>query len=214
MSGAAPSTRAPRQHGFTLIELLVAISLMAVLAVLGWRGLDSVLRSRERVVEASDSLRGLTVGFAQIDEDLRRAWPVRLLNLPVPVIGFAEEGDEGTPAMQLVRELPPASGPTQVQRVVYRLRDGVFERGFAPWTLPSGDRQVGASEAVLLWQPLLSGVTRVQMRAWIGGRGWVPAGALVPRGGAAASILQLTGLEVIVERGSGERYLRIFAVKD
>lgn len=38
---------ASRQQGFTLIELLVAITLMAVMAGLGWRGLDGLMRSRD-----------------------------------------------------------------------------------------------------------------------------------------------------------------------
>ena len=70
--------RAPRHRGFTLLELLIAIALMALLAVLGWRGLDSVLRSRERIAANSDDLRGLSVAFSQLDEDLRRSWVVRL----------------------------------------------------------------------------------------------------------------------------------------
>jgi general secretion pathway protein J len=203
-----------RQTGFTLIELLIAISLMAVLAVLGWRGLDSVLMSRERIVAASDSLRGLTVGFAQIDEDLRRAWPVRLMNLPVPVIGFVEQGTEGPPAMQLFRELPPGSGPSQVQRVVYRLRDGVFERGFLPWVTPTAGAPSAINEEAVIWQPLLSGVTRLQMRAWVAGQGWLPASGLAPRGGGAPRNVPVTGLEVLVERGPSERIVRVFAVKD
>ena len=36
-----------RQRGFTLIELLIAITLMAVLAGLSWRGLDSLMRTRD-----------------------------------------------------------------------------------------------------------------------------------------------------------------------
>ena len=36
-----------KQKGFTLIELLIAITLMAVLAGLSWRGLDSLMRSRD-----------------------------------------------------------------------------------------------------------------------------------------------------------------------
>ena len=43
------------EAGFTLLELLIAVSLMAVLAVLGWRGLESVLTTRDRIVRASDA---------------------------------------------------------------------------------------------------------------------------------------------------------------
>ena len=59
----ATSRRAGRVRGFTLIELLVACALMAVLALLSWRGLDSILQTRERLVVASDELRSLTLAF-------------------------------------------------------------------------------------------------------------------------------------------------------
>ncbi|MGE0072697.1 MAG: type II secretion system protein J, partial [Thiomonas sp.] len=36
-----------RPAGFTLIELLVAVTILAVVAALGWRGLDTVARSRD-----------------------------------------------------------------------------------------------------------------------------------------------------------------------
>ena len=38
---------ARRAHGFPLVEVLVALSLMAVLALLSWRGLASMLRTRD-----------------------------------------------------------------------------------------------------------------------------------------------------------------------
>ena len=35
-----------RQRGFTLVELLVALMVMALLAVLSWRGLDGMTRAQ------------------------------------------------------------------------------------------------------------------------------------------------------------------------
>ena len=32
--------------GFTLVEVLVAISVMAIMALMAWRGMDSMLRTR------------------------------------------------------------------------------------------------------------------------------------------------------------------------
>ena len=213
--------------GFTLLELLIAISLMAVLAVLGWRGLDSVLASRERISQASDEVRALSVSFTQMDEDLRRSWPVRLLNLPQPPVAFVADGANEQPALVLVRELPPGSGGSQLQRVSYRLRDGVFERGFLPLVSPaqgggsgstadgSGASTGATTEAQFTWQPLMSGVRGLQMRGWIAGQGWVPAAALTSRTGATALATgMVTGVEVSIEWRDGERVVRIFPVKD
>jgi general secretion pathway protein J len=46
-------------QGFTLIELLVAISLMALMTVLSWRGVDGISRSQERLQRRADD--GLTL---------------------------------------------------------------------------------------------------------------------------------------------------------
>ena len=43
-----------RQGGFTLIELMVAISIMALMAVLSWRGLDGMTRAQALTSQRSD----------------------------------------------------------------------------------------------------------------------------------------------------------------
>lgn len=166
-----------RSRGFTLLELLVAAALLSVLAVLSWRGMDSVLRGRDRIVSASDDLRAMTVTLTQMEEDLRRSWPIRLLGLPEPAIAFSIGTDREPPALGLLRETRGADA-VQVQRVMYRLREGVFERGFSLWAAPSpdGERQVPA--VPFTWQPLLHDVQAVQFRGWVQGRGWLPASAL------------------------------------
>jgi general secretion pathway protein J len=57
-------------RGFTLIELLVAISLMALMTVLSWRGLDGVSRSQIRLQEQSDDVLALQATLAQWGADL------------------------------------------------------------------------------------------------------------------------------------------------
>ena len=59
-----------RLHGFTLIELLVAISIMAVMAVLSWRGLDGMTRAQAQTQQRSDELLTLQAGLAQWAADL------------------------------------------------------------------------------------------------------------------------------------------------
>ncbi|NLD68995.1 MAG: prepilin-type N-terminal cleavage/methylation domain-containing protein [Limnobacter sp.] len=224
--------------GFTILELLVAVTLLAVLAVLSWRGMAAVINGRDAIVERSDELRMLTTAMSQMEEDLRRSWPVRLLGLAQPTIGFSLGTDREPPALQLLREAG-GEGPTQVQNVSWRLRDGVLERGFSAWMLPLPD-----SEAVvapeLTWQPLAAGVEALEFRGWLAGRGWIPAPTLateqardlaadaaargapggVPggsEGGGGAPQLPgratITGVEMTMVR-NGERILRVFAVAD
>jgi general secretion pathway protein J len=193
--GRNPAPR--RARGFTLIELLIAAALLAVLAVLSWRGLDAVLASRKQIVAASDELRALMVAFSQLDEDLRRSWPVRLLKLQTPSIGFTVSGEQAVATLELLRESGGATEATQLQRVAWRLRDGRIERGFGAWsavpgaggtagsaTVPAsfgaGGGPSGADAAAggLIWQPVLVGVASMQMQGWVAGQGWISAEAL------------------------------------
>ena len=59
-----------RANGFTLIELLVAITIMALLAVLSWRGLDGMARATTQTSQRVDEVLTLQVGLAQWKVDL------------------------------------------------------------------------------------------------------------------------------------------------
>jgi general secretion pathway protein J len=58
-------------HGFTLIELMVALFVMALMAVLGWQGLDGMVRTQARTQERADAVLSLQVGLAQWNGDLQ-----------------------------------------------------------------------------------------------------------------------------------------------
>ena len=91
-----------RPHGFTLIELLVAITIMAVLAVLSWRGLDGMSRAREQAAIRGDEVLALQAGLAQWGTDLDSItarphttpldWDGRALRLTRRSSGAASEG--------------------------------------------------------------------------------------------------------------------------
>lgn len=61
--------RAP--SGFTLVELLVAISVMAVLALLSWRGIEGLSRTQQSVSARMDQVAILQTGLAQWNADLQ-----------------------------------------------------------------------------------------------------------------------------------------------
>ena len=48
-----------RAAGFTLLELLLALSAMALMAVLGWRGLDAMARSQSALDRHADQVLAL-----------------------------------------------------------------------------------------------------------------------------------------------------------
>lgn len=72
-AGAGVAVRSQRSvlpRGFTLIELLVAISVMSLLAVLSWRGLDGMARAQAQTSLRADQVLTLQAGLAQWKIDL------------------------------------------------------------------------------------------------------------------------------------------------
>lgn len=59
-----------RPRGFTLIELLVALSVMALLALLSWRGIDGMVRVQDDMRTRMDGVVSLQTGLAQWAADL------------------------------------------------------------------------------------------------------------------------------------------------
>lgn len=59
-----------QQRGFTLIELLIAITLMAVLAGMSWRGLDTLARTRESTQARIQKVAVVQTVLAQWQADL------------------------------------------------------------------------------------------------------------------------------------------------
>ena len=63
-------TQTSISRGFTLVELLVALFALALLAVLGWRGLDGMVRAQSQLQARADQVLALQVGLAQWTADL------------------------------------------------------------------------------------------------------------------------------------------------
>ena len=68
--GAAPVSQRSHSRGFTLIELLVAISVMALIALLSWRGLDGMVRAQESTRQRADEMLVLQAALGQWGTDL------------------------------------------------------------------------------------------------------------------------------------------------
>ena len=59
-----------RIHGFTLVELLVALGVMALMAILGWRGLDGLSRAQAAAQTRSDEVLTVQAALGQWNADL------------------------------------------------------------------------------------------------------------------------------------------------
>lgn len=68
------------QRGFTLIELLIALTLMAIMAGMSWRGLDGLLRTRHATQTHVDQIAVVQTVLAQWQADLDAMQAVPTLN--------------------------------------------------------------------------------------------------------------------------------------
>ena len=86
MAVQRPAGVPERIGGFTLIELLVAITIMALMAVLSWRGLDGMTRAQSQTSQRADEVLTLQAGLAQwkVDLDALTQTPVPGLPLHAP----------------------------------------------------------------------------------------------------------------------------------
>jgi general secretion pathway protein J len=160
-----------RYSGFTLIELLVAITILAIVAVLGWRGLDSIVRARVALTGDLEQTRGMQLAFAQLQSDCEHI--IAAANLNGHAVLAAQAG-----RLTLVRSVFADNQPSRVQVVTYRLVDGVLSRRESAatrdlreldqfWTAAIGD-----TDQV---QPVVlqSGLSTMAMRLWAAdGAGW------------------------------------------
>ena len=191
--------RPQRSAGFTLIELLVAIGILAMVAVLGWRGLDSIVRSREVLNAQLEQSRGMQLTFAQMQSDCDHLAGASSVNAATNTLlnGRANLSAE-TDRLILVRQAASEQQPQQLQVVTYRLIGGVLTRRES-----NGTRDLAVLDT--LWQAarddtdtsnadvaLMHGVDSMVMRGWSNGA-WnvLTAGATIST--------QVPGLEVTLQ---------------
>jgi len=210
-----------RASGFTLIELLVAIAIMAVIAVLSWRGLDQIIRGRQTITNAMEDERVFAQLFDQMRIDARQA---------------ASDDESGQPAvslaggaLQIVRQMSlPGSAP-RLQVVRYRVTEGRVIRYASPPLANVGDlRAASRGTEGEGWSavPLMGGVGAISARLYVPRVGWTTQmkdvqGAIteadnnlkVPQLGNAPLPRSVTGLEVSVGAKSLARPItRVFLV--
>ena len=196
-----------KHRGFTLIELLVAISIMAIVAVLGWRGLDTIIRSRVALNEELEQTRGLQLAFAQMQSDTGHI--AKMEDLGKRPVLSVQPG-----RLTMVRMVFAENQPSRAQVIAYRVDGGVLTRREsiatrelreldAAWIAALGDTADVPAVA------LHTGVESIAIRSWVD-REWRTAGAEGGTGLGGATIPP-TGLEVSLRlRDRPENLIKIF----
>ena len=143
--------------GFTLVEVLVALVIMAVVAAMGWQGVDGMVRAREIGSAASERTLRLAAVVGQWEQDLAAVYDspqVPGLSFDGASVRIARRTDDG------------------VQLVVWSLREGLWRRWPGPVSRRSGELQQAwlASQQLQGGEPgqlqLLDGVTDWQIYFW------------------------------------------------
>jgi len=160
--------------------VLVALLIMAILAAMGWQGIDGMVRAREASQGAAERTLRLTTLIAQWEQDLSALYD----SAAVPAINF----DGAT--LRLVRR-----GAAGAQVVAWSLREGIWRRWHSPVVVTSVELQQAwlASQQLIGDEPtqvtLLDQVSDWQLYFYRG-NAWSNAqssGDLVPAGPAGAA---------------------------
>jgi len=201
--------------GLTLVELLVAISVLGFVAVLGWRGLDSIVRARIALNSDLEQTRGIQLAFAQMQNDCEHLIdPSELPNrMPLAI---------GQERLTLVRRVFADNQPPRLKVISYRVTDGMLSRSESIatrdlreldrlWLAATNDTVTDISDtnqAVVLQ----SNVATMAMRLWVNS-GWQAGAPAAPAAPAGSAVLlpAITGMEVTMQlRGHKTGMLKIF----
>jgi len=198
-----------RGRGFTLLELLVAISVLAIIAVIAWRGLDSLAATRARLEPEADNARALVACFGQLERDAQQVASPSLFALrlrPVQVL----VGDAGTALVFTRIAAPQPDRAISLQTVTYQVVDGVLVRRANPPTRINDPTQNVTAEQIETAR-LLTGVSAIHVRVWQVNQGWVAPASVAPQTLPGIAAPPPAGVEIVITR-DGQDYRRVLLV--
>jgi len=193
-------------RGFTLLEILVALIIFGLMSVMAYRGLTSVLQSRDHLAQENRKWRAVAMLFARIEQDLNQ-----LANRPVrdsndlnaaPFVAQAVLRGEHEAMLSFTRmgyadQAGALAGPL---RSGYRLRGETVEQLL--WPAPDA-----APRAVPAVNGLLDNVSVLEFQYLDASGAWHTQWPL-----AGSNNVFPAALQVVLGLKSGERIVRLFAL--
>ncbi|MDN7590317.1 PulJ/GspJ family protein [Burkholderia seminalis] len=160
------------QRGFTLIEMLVAIALLAVIALLSWRGLDATIRGRDDIASNLAQTRLLGRYFSQLQFDL--------VNLVTADEVFGPPLRIRPNELVMVRHLGVGGGPAQMQVVRYQLKGRDLVRSASQPLASLADVEDALQHMDAFARVVVSNDARtLQLSVWIPPSGWTTSQAVI-----------------------------------
>jgi general secretion pathway protein J len=103
-----------RPSGFTLIEVLVALTILAILSAMAFRGIDALMHAKDAALTATDRTLKLNTGMSQFEYDVSQIVNSKVLPQPVMFDGAT---------LRIARRTPDG-----IQLVLWTLQDRRWQR--------------------------------------------------------------------------------------
>jgi general secretion pathway protein J len=145
--------------GFTLIELMVAVAVMALLAMLSWRGLDGMTRVQSQTQTQTDGVLALQAGLSQWQTDLDA-----LVELP-QVPGVTTLDFDGQ-VLRLTRRYMEQKSTSQVSN------DTSFNASESVRVVAWSQRQLNGKSQWVRWQSAATNNRAELLSAWLQAKQW------------------------------------------
>lgn len=122
-----------KTKGFTLLEVIIALSIFAVLSVVGYKGLSSLIQTKERVAAEDDKWQQIILFFNRVELDVKQCVnrPIRGRDGTLEPAWLGQPTYVGEYDAQLAfsrfGDLEQTSFLMDTRRIAYRLHDDAVE---------------------------------------------------------------------------------------
>lgn len=190
-----------RPHGFTLIELLTALLILALLALMSYRGLAAVLDTRSHLSQESSKWRQVNAFFARFERDIQLAAPRPTRIETGSVAAWLGRPDSKLGAHLEFSRFATNEGIDAPRRLAYHLND---KQEIELWLWNGLD---GAPGQLPEHHVVLTGVTRFELHYLAADLTWVDTWSATQ-----SNLRTPRALRVRIILASGEEIVRVFGL--